>query len=382
MTPSGPAMKILLTNPFSWPYVRRGSERFLHELSSYLVSRGHDVTVLTSTPSAREEISRGERLVIIRKPQVAGAAKLMRIAPEKTFPIRCLPFMLGNRFDIVHCLYFWDACAAGLAQMFSTRRYIVHVTGIPIKRFYQRRPWDYAALQFSMRHASEVVAPSRLALEHLEKEFRRSAHLLPVPCDMHRFPVSTSRELDRPRILCVGAFGERRKGARVLMAAFHLVKKRIPTAILQYSGDMPEAMRAEFAASAQPEVLRDVEFLGRGTVDDLPALYGAAAATVLPSLFDSFGMVLIESLACGTPVVATRHGALPEILSPGTGTLFEPGSTMGEATNEVGLADAIIETLRLHEDPTLSGRCRCRAEEFGWDVVGPRYEEMYRRQVA
>jgi phosphatidylinositol alpha-mannosyltransferase len=375
-------MKILLTHPFSWPYVRRGSERFLHELSHYLASRGHDVTVLTSTAKATEEVCRQDRLITIRKPQIAGAVKLMRIAPEKSFLIRCLPFMLENRFDITHCLYFYDGCAAGLVHMISRKRYIVHVTGIPIKRFYRRRPWDYAALKFALSQAAEVIVPSQLALEYLETQFGYRASLLPPPCDINRFPLATRRDLDHPRILSLGDFGERRKGARVLLAAFHLLKKHVPTAVLQYSGDMPSAVRAELAAASTPEVLKDVEFLGRGNVDDLPALYAGAAVTVLASLLDVFGMVLIESLACGTPIVATRHGALPEILVPDVGALFDPGSTTGEATNAEGLCAAILETLALHHDPQLPYRCRRRAEDFGWDVVGPRYEDMYRRQVA
>jgi phosphatidylinositol alpha-mannosyltransferase len=376
-------MNILLTNPFSWPYVRRGSERFLHELSCYLASRGHDVTVLTSTPGSQEEVSRENRLLTVRKPQIASlAAKLMRLAPEKSFPIRCLPFMLRNSFDITHCLYFYDGCAAGVASLFSRKPYVLHITGIPLKRFFRRRPWDYAALKFSLSQAAEVVVPSQLALEYLETEFGYHATLLPPPCDLECFPLATSRDLDRPRIVCLGAFGERRKGARVMLAAFHLLKKHVPNAVLQYSGDMPASVRKELQAVSCQEVFKDVEFLGRGDVGDLPALYARAAVTVLPSLLDVFGMVLVESLATGTPIVATRHGALPEIFAPEVGALFDPGSTNVEATNSTGLCEAILETLRLYSDPQLPYRCRRRAEAFGWDSLGPKYEEMYRRLVG
>jgi glycosyltransferase involved in cell wall biosynthesis len=237
-------------------------------------------------------------------------------------------------------------------------------------------------LKFALSQAVEVVVPSRLALEYLETEFGYRASLLPVPCDLDRFPLTTSRDLDRPRILSVGAFGERRKGARVLLTAFHLLKKQIPNAILQYSGDMPDPVRQELEAGASAEVFKDVEFLGRGNIADLPALYAGAAVTVLPSLLDVFGMVLVESLASGTPIVAARHGALPEIFVPEIGVLFDPGSSTVEANNAEGLCDAILQTMRLHEDPDLPYRCRRRAQAFGWDQVGPRYEEMYRRQVA
>lgn len=382
MTARTESPSILLTHPFSWPYVRRGSERFLHELATYLASRNYDVTVLSSTPHTTEEVSTEEGFRMIRKPQAGGALKLIGVAPEKSFPIRCFPFMMENRFDITHCLYFYDGCAAAFAEMFNRRRFILHITGIPIKRFYRRRPWDYMALKLALARAAEVIVPSRMVFEQLQSDFGYSGRLLPVPCDLRQFPLSRSRDLDRPRILCVGAFAERRKGARVLLQAFHLVKQAVPTAILQYSGDMPSTLRNELAASSDPGVLKDVEFLGRGMREDLPRLYGSAAVTAIPSIQESFGMVLIESLACGTPIVAARNGALPEIFSPGIGEMFDPGSAVEEAANAQGLSQAILNTLRMHGDPALADRCRRRAEDFSWQALGPDYEKLYRRFVG
>jgi phosphatidylinositol alpha-mannosyltransferase len=377
-------MKILITHPFCWPYVRRGSERFLDELSRYLVTRGHEVTVLTSKPVGdQDEISREHGVLFVRKPQIRSRiARWMGIPPEKSFAAQCVPFMLKNRFDVIHCLYFYDACAASLASLLNKNRYVIHITGIPILRHFLRRPLDYAVLLLGLARAFRIIVPSRLAQENLSEQFHYLGNLIPPPCDITRFSLKVGRELERPRILAVGAFGERRKGARVLLSAFLLLKNRVPGAVLQYSGHTPSNLREELLAMVKPEMRSDIEFLGVGQIDDLPKLYAKASVTVLPSLFDVFGMVLLESLACGTPVVGTRHGGLPEIIEDGVGSLFDPGTTEVEATNAEGLSNAILSVLRSYQDPDLPFRCRSRAETFGWNIVGPCYEQVYTEQEA
>jgi phosphatidylinositol alpha-mannosyltransferase len=372
-------MKILITHPFSWPYVRRGAERFLNELSRYLVSRGHDVTILTSKPSGTEEIAQEDGCTIVRRPQMQSRFwRWIRVSPEQTFLLTCLQFLRQHQFDAVHCLYFSDGCAARLAGLFRRRPYVLQINGIPVARHFRFHPLDYVILHTALAGASHVVTLSEIAEHNLEKEFGSKSVLISPPCDVTQFQLKIGRDLERPMIFAVGAFGEPRKGGRVLMQAFQLIKKKVPGANLKFSGDIPESKQSELLSLLQDQWRDDVEFLGRGKVEDLPDLYGQAVITVLPSLFDSFGMVLLESLACGTPVVGSRHGGIPDIVEEGVGVLFDPGSTETEPDNVAGLSEALLAALDLYEDPKLPCRCRKRAEEFDWAVLGPRYEELYR----
>jgi hypothetical protein len=98
-------MMILITHPFSWPYVRRGAERFLNELSRYLVSRGHDVTILTSKPSGAEEIAKEDGCTTVRRPQMQSRLwRWIRVSPEQTFLLTSLPFLRRHQFDANHSL--------------------------------------------------------------------------------------------------------------------------------------------------------------------------------------------------------------------------------------------------------------------------------------
>ena len=89
-------------------------------------------------------------------------------------------------------------------------------------------------------------------------------------------------------------------------------------------------------------------------------------------------MVVLESMAAGTPVVGTRDGALPELIAyPGIGRLFDPGeSGDAEATNVDGLAEALYECLILSSDPETVQRCRRHALAYSWKHLGSQYEQL------
>lgn len=100
--------------------------------------------------------------------------------------------------------------------------------------------------------------------------------------------------------------------------------------------------------------------------------YGRAWATCLPSTHDSFGMALLESLACGTPLVTTTHSAPQELVAPGlTGELCAP-------EDPADLAAACMRALALARDPATAGRCRRSAEPYDWDGgLAPLCEGLY-----
>jgi glycosyltransferase involved in cell wall biosynthesis len=82
-------------------------------------------------------------------------------------------------------------------------------------------------------------------------------------------------------------------------------------------------------------------------------------------------MVLLESLACGTPIVTTDHGAPQELVTPTTGAV-------GRAGDPESLADALGRALELARDPLTVKACRATAEPYDWDTgIAPLLEELY-----
>lgn len=371
-------MTVVLTHPFCWPFVRRGSERLLHELASYLAGRGHSVTVVSSKPGPTE-YSRAKNLLTVKVTQCSGWLSWLGISPERLFAVQCFRLLRRRRSDVVHCLSFYDACAARIAGWFDRRPYVYHITGIPTRRYFRRRPLEGLLFRFAVGGASEIVVPSEAARAAFERDFHRRAALIPPPCDLERFRPQGQKDLRRPSIVIAGSFTERRKGARVMMRAFVQVKTAVPSAVLVYAGAMPSELRAELLRDAPASIHDSVEFMGVGDVEDLPSLFHHAAVVVLPSIGEVFGMVLVEALASGTPVVGSRDGGIPEIVTPGVGVLFDPSPRDGEATNAEGLAAAIGEALRLHGAPDLQATCRERSKHYDWNAIGPAIEQLYTR---
>jgi glycosyltransferase involved in cell wall biosynthesis len=92
---------------------------------------------------------------------------------------------------------------------------------------------------------------------------------------------------------------------------------------------------------------------------------------VLPTDTDSFGLVLVESLACGTPIVVTDRGAPSELVTPEVGAVCRAG-------DPASLADALTSGLELSQQPDTAARCRAHAAGFDWDAkIAPKLEEIY-----
>jgi glycosyltransferase involved in cell wall biosynthesis len=167
-------------------------------------------------------------------------------------------------------------------------------------------------------------------------------------------------------LLCVGHLIER-KGQHLLLEA--LARLAVPAGggaprvLLVGSGPGEPALRSQ---AARLGLTRQVSFVGAVPPEALPSWYRAADALVLPSLREGWPNVVLEALACGTPVVARPCGAVPEIVVDGeTGWL---GDTVRE------LADAVRRVDRID-------RARCRAaviDRFSVGTMTDGYERVYR----
>jgi D-inositol-3-phosphate glycosyltransferase len=116
-----------------------------------------------------------------------------------------------------------------------------------------------------------------------------------------------------------------------------------------------------------------VTFLGKKSQDTLPYYYSAAEAVVVPSQYESFGMVALESMACGTPVVASQVGGLAYLVQDGITGYTVP------ASEPEALAKRLSDLLR---DEDLRRRLGIRAAEFaqqyGWNIIAEQILSLYR----
>ncbi|WP_088006149.1 glycosyltransferase [Indiicoccus explosivorum] len=176
---------------------------------------------------------------------------------------------------------------------------------------------------------------------------------------------------------------EETKGIHTLLQAFRMLIDRSagdskPTLVV--AGGEPDAIdpgtglpRDEKLRSACSSISSHVTFLGPQTQEELARLFGAATATIVPSYYESFGMVAAEAQACGSPVIASSVGGLKNVVRDGvTGLLAEPKNAHDLAIAMEVLAVNTVLTERMSRHAA-----RIAAEEFQWDSISKQVSSMY-----
>jgi glycosyltransferase involved in cell wall biosynthesis len=213
---------------------------------------------------------------------------------------------------------------AGLAAALSSRAPLVVTAHGQDVRNVGAIPGARAATRFVVRRAAAVVAVSdylRRELEAKLPEARGKTTVIDCGVDLERFAPSPPPD-GPPRYLCLGSLTERKNVLR-LASAF----ARAGEGSLTFVGDGPLRSRLE----GRP----GIRVAGRIPYDDVPAAIAEAHVVCQPSLLEPFGQALLEAMACGRSVVATRVGGPPEFVTPEAGVLVDP-------TDEDALADALV----------------------------------------
>ncbi len=183
-------------------------------------------------------------------------------------------------------------------------------------------------------------------------------------------PAVSRRESE---ILCVGRASDPNKGIKTLIAALGKLPSSVRLTLVDAGGSGDEARKWAHSVGCADRL----DITGRIPNDDLVNLYRRAALVVVPSRYEGFGLPAVEAMACGTPVVATSSGALPEVIRVGSGGLLVPRD------DPDALAEAVATLL---ERPQLRREMGTRARPlieatFSWPRVAERTARIYQEVV-
>jgi glycosyltransferase involved in cell wall biosynthesis len=363
---------VALLSPCYWPEVRRGTERFTHELATGLLARGQEPTLITSHPrwpSRRVE----EGLPVLRLPRPpqwplsrAGFEDYLTHVPLSYLALR------ADSHDIAHAMYQADGLAAARWRARTGGRAVLSYMGIPDAGWLRSARWREAVTRRAVAGCDAVVALSNHAARHFRISLGREARVIPPGVDLTVFKRLAARS-DRPTIVCSAAPEVERKNVRLLLDAFGLIRRERPDARLVLSEPRNRTAASKALGTLNPP---GVEWRNLDQTAELARAYSEAWVVALPSVNEAFGLVLVEALACGAPVVGYAHSAVPEIIDrPQIGRLF--GTLKPEP-----LAEALLETFTLTDDPATDVACRARAAEFSVEHCVERYLALYRELLG
>ncbi len=380
------ALRIVMVTEYAYPTLGGVSEH-VHFLSRELVELGHDVTVLTGRtgPPARlaaiDEAARrehGYRTVRIgRAVPVPSNGSMARITlgPGLTAAVR--QAIAGA--DVVH--------AQGLVGS-RLARIAVGVSQAPVTvgtfHTYVENP-DYWLYRVSRGPVGRMlgrldrrIAVSDVCVESLVPSFPGAYDVIPNGVDCERFrPLRPGepRPDGPPRILFVGRL-EPRNALADLIRAGALMAADGREFVIQVAGDGPTRGINERLAS-RLGIADRIEWLGM-IHDDLPRRYREATLMAAPCTLASFGVILVESLASGTPIVCADNVGFRQVIRDGVPGRFTP---MRDPAALAGALAEVLDDAPLRAEWSQRGR-RIAVDRYEWPGVARRVLALYRDVAA
>jgi glycosyltransferase involved in cell wall biosynthesis len=239
---------------------------------------------------------------------------------------------------------------------------------IAFKKWVEQRVYD---------RCDRFITLSQAFADILHQDYKipyAKIHTIPGGINTTAFQITHSRQqariqmgfpLDRP-ILFTPRRLVQRMGIDKLLEAIVIVKQQVPHIWLAIAGKGAQRQALEAKANILG-LSQHVQFLGYVPDAHLPICYQAADLTVVPSQsLEGFGLVLLESLACGTPVLSTPIGGMPEVLRP-----FDPNLVTDDASAEA-LADRLLQFFAASME--LPNRQACRnyaVQNYDWRIIAP-----------
>ena len=362
-------LKVGIVSPYGYPHPGGVNDHVRHTYEA-MRRLGHDVWIITSK-YGKERTTEGHVIRLGTGYACPANGSMGRVTLCWRFKQRARELLERQRFDILH---FHEPLVPFLSPTVLDQSQTVNVA--TFHAFGGFSPSYWVGKRFAGQLVEKLdgrIAVSGAARHFISRYFPGDYTIIPNGVDLDRFADAEPFEELRDgtiNILFVGRF-EERKGLIHLLKAYHRLRKRHVDARLLVIGAGPKAR--EYRRYVGLRQVRDVEFLGRVNDDDKARYFASADIFCSPATGqESFGVVLLEAMAAGVPIVASDIHGYKNVLQRGVqGLLVEP-------RNHRALAAALYA---LANDPELRHRMgeagRARAPEYSWDRVTEMIVDFY-----
>lgn len=361
-------MKVAIASPYSWAHPG-GVNTHVEGLARQLVGRGHDVTIIA--PDEGTEVQGVGFLSAGKSVPVPANGSIARLALLPGTSGRVKKALASGGYDVVHVHEPLVPSVSTAAVLGSQCRVVgtFHAAGEggSLAYWLGKNLLGRVANRLDSRIA--VSEPARaLASRYLRGDYE----IVPNGVEVARFKDAgaAADTSDGSEILFVGR-NEPRKGLAVLLEAFPLVCESLDDCRLKVIGS--GFTFGSVSASLPSDLHNRLEVLGFVGNDELPSHYAGARVFCAPALGgESFGIVLVEAMASGTPVVTSDIPGYSAVIQQARGGMvFKSGDArdLARVLVEVLSDDALREDLR---QKGLAG-----VDQFSWEVLAPRIERIY-----
>jgi D-inositol-3-phosphate glycosyltransferase len=371
-----------------------GMSVYVREVSRWLGRMGHRIDIFTC---AGGEYPQAALYPNVRLIHLAGA---LPADPSKARLPACLPgvfeamdaYRKTHRvsYDLIHSHYWISGVVGALAQMRWRRPHLTMFHTLGAVKNSTCSGENESALRIAHERwlamaADHVVVPAPREMQNLLDFYHaRQSKISVIPCgvnlDLFRpMDGAAARKrlglsVDADVVLYVGRFAPL-KGVERLLGAMALLRPRFPRLQLMIvGGDGPSAQSHQaLAALADRLGIQDiVRFMGRVEQKALPPYYNAADVLALPSHYESFGLVVLEALACGTPVAATHVGAVERIVRENMNGAIVDGRQAEDVAVAIGRVLGKPRSRRLS-----ATQIRATVNGYGWPRIAAAVEAAY-----
>jgi len=372
-------VKIALVSPYDFAHPG-GVILHISYLERYFTRMGHEVKVIA--PASRAVPDFDDRFIPIGRPRpIPSSGSIARVTISIWLAPKIKAVLEREKFDIIH---FHEPlmpmlCTSILRLSKTANVGTFHASyGKPGYNF--ARPVGKWILRRWFRKLDGKIAVSKPAMDFARENFPGYYNIIPNGVDVEHFSpdVAPIEEFDdgKLNILFVSRL-EKRKGLNYLLQAFKQVKEEIPNSRLIVVGPGTR-LRRRYERYVARSGLKDVVFVGLVSYDDLPRYYQTADVFCAPAIgSESFGIILLEAMAMGKPIVASNIEGYASVISHGVDGLLVPPADKDK------LAQALISLLNdeaLRREMGAKGRIK--ALEHSWEHIAQRVFDYYVRVLS
>jgi len=367
-------MKIALVSPYDFAYPG-GVVNHISCLEQQFTRLGHDVKIIA--PASKAVYTLGDRFIRIGTPRpIPVSGSIARITVSVRLESQINEVFEREKFDICHLHepLMPPLCTTALRLKRAPMVGTFHASGgkpwytmfSPIMKWYIDR-W--------FRKLDGRIAVSRIARDYVNTFFPAEYTIIPNGIDTHHFnnhttPIDKFKD-GKINILFVGRF-EKRKGFDYLLKAYKLVKQEVPDCRLIAVGPGVR-LRNKYEKQISKNGLKDVVFTGYVTYSDLPRYYTTADIVCFPATGrESFGIVLLEAMAVGKPIVASAIEGYASVRSDGGDGIAVPprdSEKLAEAILKLGTDEQLRQQMGARGKP--------KAMQYDWSLLAKRMLDFY-----